>query len=281
MTDIGGKLRQARERRGVSLRQIATSTKIPMAALEAIERNDVSKLPHGIFGRAFVRSYATEVGLDPDQIVHEFVEAFEATSAGAERAAPVPEAETNFESQQRMAGVVLKLIVVSLPIAATILYFGTRQRPPDATEGPGTSVEQTVPPESTPNAPPSATVPVPSSSTAPGGESTTPVATPAGTTSSPAGGPVAAAAGETFALELHPTGPCWVTLTVDGTPVFARLMQAGEKEVRQVREGAVIEVGDAGAFDFSIDGRPGRSLGGSGQVRTARITRETIAQFLR
>ena len=66
MEDFGGKLRQARERRGISLRQIAASTKISAAALEALERNDISRLPGGIFSRAFVRSYAAEVGLDPD-----------------------------------------------------------------------------------------------------------------------------------------------------------------------------------------------------------------------
>ena len=65
MSDFGGKLRLARERRGISLRQIAASTKISVGALEALERNDVSKLPGGIFSRAFVRSYAVEVGLDP------------------------------------------------------------------------------------------------------------------------------------------------------------------------------------------------------------------------
>ena len=78
MSDFGGKLRAARERRGLSLRQIAASTKISIAALEAIERNDLSKLPGGIFSRAFVRSYAIEVGLDPDATVHEFLERFQA-----------------------------------------------------------------------------------------------------------------------------------------------------------------------------------------------------------
>ena len=60
MDDFGGKLRQARERRGISLRQIAASTKISAAALEALESNDISKLPGGIFSRAFVRSYASK-----------------------------------------------------------------------------------------------------------------------------------------------------------------------------------------------------------------------------
>ena len=70
-------------------------------------------------------------------------------------------------------------------------------------------------------------------------------------------------------LELHPTGDCWVSLTVDGALIMKRVMRAGEKEVREVRETAVVEVGDAGAFAFSINGRPGKSLGQTGQVRTA------------
>ena len=79
MTDFGGKLREARERRGISLRQIAATTKISVPALEALERNDVSRLPGGIFSRAIVRSYALEVGLEPEETVHEFLQRFQAT----------------------------------------------------------------------------------------------------------------------------------------------------------------------------------------------------------
>src|SRR4030081_98242 len=74
--DFGRSLREARERRGVSLRQIAHATKIGMSALEALERNDISRLPGGIFSRAFVRSYAVEVGLDPEQTIKDFIAQF-------------------------------------------------------------------------------------------------------------------------------------------------------------------------------------------------------------
>src|SRR5213592_328855 len=74
--DFGRNLREARERRGVSLRQIANATKIGMSALEALERNDISRLPGGIFSRAFVRSYAVEVGLEPEATIHDFIAAF-------------------------------------------------------------------------------------------------------------------------------------------------------------------------------------------------------------
>src|SRR5882724_9178912 len=74
--DFGSRLRDARERRGVSLRQIANATKISMGVLEALERNDISRLPGGIFGRAFVRNYAIEVGLDPEATIEDFITQF-------------------------------------------------------------------------------------------------------------------------------------------------------------------------------------------------------------
>jgi cytoskeleton protein RodZ len=256
MNDFGGKLRQARERRGVSLRQIATSTKIAVAALEALERNDISKLPGGIFTRAFVRSYASEVGLDPEETVREFLERFEhAPASAAAGPAPVPEEESSFESQQRMASVVLKLIVIAVPLIGVILYFTLRNRPAENSvpsqiaESPSPAEPRAAAPERTP----------------------TPVADAV---------PVAPAP-QTMRVELHPTGPCWITLTVDGRRVFSRLLQAGEREVHEVRQTAVIEVGDAGTFAFSVNGRPGRSLGEAGQPRTARINKDTLAGYLR
>jgi len=69
-------MRQAREQRGVTLRQIADATKIGISQLEALERNDISRLPGGIFSRAFVRSYAVEIGVDPEQTVRDFLAQF-------------------------------------------------------------------------------------------------------------------------------------------------------------------------------------------------------------
>lgn len=269
MGDFGGNLRLARERRGISVRQIAASTKISVAALEALERNDVSKLPGGIFSRAFVRSYALEVGLDPDATVHEFLERFQ-PDATPVSAAPVAiaEEESSFESQQRMARVVFLLVLISLPLIGVVLYFTLRA------------------PRSAPR-PALATTESTSAPTSGSGASTTPVIPSAGSTSPPRTADVGAAVPATAAgntmeitLELQPTGDCWVKLTVDGQRAFSRVMHAGEKEVRLVRDSAVIAVGNAGAFAYSINGRPGKTLGAEGQVRTARITRATLSQYI-
>jgi len=267
MIDFGGKLRQARERRGISLRQIAASTKISVAALEALERNDVSKLPGGIFSRAFVRSYAVEVGLDPDETVREFLERFHAEPVPAEtHGHHVPEPESQFESQQRMASVALKLVAISVPLIVAILYFTLRSRPTavvDAPSADGAAASARVPTAGSAAAAPVAPAALPQS------------------TATPPSTPVPAVASGPMRLELHPTGPCWVSLTVDGKRVFARLMKAGDRETRLVSKDAVIEVGDAGAFAFSIDGREGRAVGGAGQVKTLKVTRESVAAQVR
>ena len=127
---FGGKLREARERRGISLRQIANATKISVGALEALERNDISRLPGGIFSRAFVRSYAVEVGLDPEATIQEFIAQFpERRGHGRPSDAGPVEDHESVESDRRMAGTFLWLIVLSVPIAGAVLYFADA-RPP-------------------------------------------------------------------------------------------------------------------------------------------------------
>jgi cytoskeletal protein RodZ len=133
---FGATLRNAREGRGVSLRQIANATKISVAALEALERNDISRLPGGIFSRAFVRSYAIEVGLDPDATIAEFVAQFpnDSVTAGHPTSEQV-EDNVAHESDRRMAGTFLWLFLTSIPVAGVVLYFATsgrRVEPPAA-----------------------------------------------------------------------------------------------------------------------------------------------------
>ena len=128
MDDFGAKLRKAREGRGISLRQIASSTKISVAALEALERNDVSRLPGGLFSRAFVRSYAAEVGLDPDTVLNEFLDRFQGEASATEHG-PAPE-ELAFERRrQHAAWVFVFAVLVMLVVSAVVVYVLLQYRP--------------------------------------------------------------------------------------------------------------------------------------------------------
>ena len=122
---IGGTLRAAREREGRTLADVAAATKIGVRVLESLERDDISKLPGGIFGRSFVRAYAEEVGLDPDDIVRRFIAQFPDASMSAGHPASTSAAEENesFESSRRVAATTLWLVAISVVLAGLLLYF--------------------------------------------------------------------------------------------------------------------------------------------------------------
>jgi hypothetical protein len=57
-------------------------------------------------------------------------------------------------------------------------------------------------------------------------------------------------------------------------------VRGGDRADLEVGEGMLLEVGDAGAFEYSLDGVPGRRLGGDGEVVRVRIDRGNLAEFL-
>jgi cytoskeletal protein RodZ len=132
MEQFGARLKDAREQSGVSLRQLSAATKISVAALEALERDDFSRLPGGIFGRAFVRAYAIEVGLDADKTVNEFVAELtrverDAVSV-AQRVGVTPE-DVAFAERQRRAVIWLRfiaVIVLGLAVGVAVWWFRGR-----------------------------------------------------------------------------------------------------------------------------------------------------------
>jgi cytoskeletal protein RodZ len=127
MTELGEKLKQARQARRVSLREIEAATKISVGALEALERGDYSKLPGGIFSRSFVRAYAHAVGLDEDAVVGEFAQDFARWQKDAERNVKRPEItadDREFVERQRKALRTLRivLVVAAIGLIALVTY---------------------------------------------------------------------------------------------------------------------------------------------------------------
>jgi cytoskeletal protein RodZ len=58
-----------RQNRGVSLKQIADSTKIGVRTLEAIESGDFRKLPGGIYNTSYIRQYARAIDYDESTLL--------------------------------------------------------------------------------------------------------------------------------------------------------------------------------------------------------------------
>ena len=73
-------------------------------------------------------------------------------------------------------------------------------------------------------------------------------------------------------MEIAPKADCWVSVTVDGEQVFSGLMHAGDKRQVSARDEISLNVGDAGAFAYTLNGKQGRPLGAPGEVVSKRIT---------
>jgi len=71
------RLRRHRERNQISLEEIAAVTRMKHELLDAFERGDLSNWPRGLYARAWVRAYASVVGLDPLDTVDEFCRLFQ------------------------------------------------------------------------------------------------------------------------------------------------------------------------------------------------------------
>jgi cytoskeletal protein RodZ len=280
--DFGACLRQARERRGLSLRDIASRTKISVSVLEALERNDLSRLPGGIFTRAFVRAYASEAGLDPERTVQEFIEHFphDSVTAGTPHSS---EAEDNeaIESEQRVARSLLTLIVLSLPIAAALVVFGVAGRRGSAPAAAPPPVNGAVSARAGEKPPPPA--PAAASASAArqsgGGDAANPAGISVPTAGAAAATPVAIASSP-LTLLVVARAPCWVSVSVDGTRQSRGILKPGERLQLSADHDLVLSAGNAAALELTINGVRARPFGRPGEVVTRRITPENYKSWL-
>jgi transcriptional regulator with XRE-family HTH domain len=260
LTELGTRLHRAREARGISLRHIADVTKISVRTLEAVERNDLSHLPGGIFTRAIVRAYAAEVGLDPEATLREFLsqgpaadESFGASDGEA--------AGTGSWTERLPLGAVLRVAAVVAVVAA--VTYGLVRWYDDARRGPDSRAVA------------DAAMMVPAESAL----ATRAAVQHSGGTPERAPDPIAPAPPGTLTVVVSARGPCWVSARIDGRPPAEQMLAEGARLVLRAEQQVVLKVGDAGAVTLEINGRAARLLGGTGRVVTARIGADNLDDY--
>ena len=231
-------------------------------SLEALERSDLSRLPGGIFTRAFIRAYAQEVGLDPDRTIQDFIAELPPDAATATAHPAALEDGEKLDSDRRAVATALRLALVSVPIIGLVIYYGTHREAPAPTRVAAPVTESYTPAADVPVEPQRPAEPA--------------AAAPDAATPAPAAPPQTAG----ISMAIAPTATCWVSLNADGEQVFSGLMNAGDKRTVTAKEQIALNVGDAGAFTYTLNGRPGKALGAPGEVVSTRITLANLQEFL-
>jgi cytoskeletal protein RodZ len=70
---IGGKLRKAREEKGISIEEVHKTTKIHPSVLEAIEEDRLENILERAYVKAFLKNYANYLGLEANEIVNTYI----------------------------------------------------------------------------------------------------------------------------------------------------------------------------------------------------------------
>ncbi len=246
---VGERIRQAREARGFSIGTIARVTRIPPAALAAIDRNDIAALPPHPYNKGFLEAYAREIGLDPHQTAREFLDQFRAISE------PVVADRDQLPPQVVIEGRPRPAIWLAVPLVGLLMFLLATREP--AVEAPSASREAT--PSAEADAAPAVQ---PGSAAAEG---------------APAGGlTTAASAAHTQAISvaLLATGPAWVEAHADGRRVLYELLEPGAGPHLSADRELMLRIGDAGAISLTVNNRAIGILGTAGEVRDLRITPE-------
>jgi len=255
---IGDDLRNARRSKGMTIERLSSVTKISPTVLRALEADDVAALPSWVFIRGFLKSYAREVGLDPEKTVAAFL----AQSAPAEEPslehAGARRSDSQFESNREPIEVepstdLGQMLAVAVIVIAAVAYLGLQNR----------------------------ATPLRASSSIAASTSPAVVRTelPVATAGFSAPRPVATEA-DVLKLELAATGPCWISAAVDGEPRLPRLMNAGEQQTIGARESVTLRVGDPATLQLSINGNAAKPLGEAAQPVTVRITPQNAREYL-
>ena len=281
---VGAELRAARLRLGWRLPDVASTLRIRLPYLEAIEEGRLSDLPGNAYAVGFLRSYATMLGLDAAEVARRFRAEAQEVNRKPDLAFPAPVPQRGVPAG---AVVLLGVLIAVGAYAGWYRFSGNGPAPvvivPKVPERLAPLADRTIPP-SNPSPQVASILPSPSIATAsvpPAGRAvptpalntatTVPVAPPSPVAPPAAPEPAAVEAlpaADVPHLALKATADAWVQVRErHGAVLFNRVMRAGDTWIVPQGDDLLLTTGNAGGTELVVDGHDGPPLGGVGAVK--------------
>jgi cytoskeletal protein RodZ len=297
MAGFGEYLRREREMRGVSLEEISTATKISIRFLQAIENEELSKLPGGIFTRSFVRTYARYLGLDEERVLAD------CQLAGQEK--PEVDIRRITASRTRPNGAASRTRIIALLMAGVLLASGyvlfrhsrrvmeQQSSVPlvtaPSTTAPGANppltaapVQTSTPaqPENNPSLSATSASPTAGAATAPGtlqGGAPSPGAKANPPNQSVTSEATSAVVAHTdLILQVAATERVWVAVDADGKTVLQKVLNPNEVENLKALNSFDVTIGNAQGLVLTLNGETLKPMGRRGEVKSIHLTRDDL-----
>jgi cytoskeleton protein RodZ len=285
---VGADLASARERLGRTLSEMSAYLCIRQSYLAALEQGRIDQLPGNAYALAFLRSYATALGLDPDELSRRFKAEAAELGRKPELVFPAPLPERGmpagavilvglflvvgaYAAWYRLSGEGRLPTETVAPVPARLAPLAEAPAPPSA-QAPApppqsrapTQLATTTPPVTAVSQPPDRAAPA--ASAAPD-QTVSPSSAAAATPAPPptgAGGPSDQQAG----LIVRASADSWIQVRDHtGQVLFSRILRAGESWPVPPGAGLLMTTGNAGGTELVLDGAATPPLGASGAVR--------------
>ena len=260
---IGDLLRRERERQNLSIKDIEKATSIRALYIDAIEKGEYKTLPGEVYAKGFVRNYANYLKLNANEIVNAFNEEMHpqeemqdaAGASSAEEARQEQSAERNREEyrgpkitslesypmEKKSHGVRNALMVATAVFVvafAALIAFGGDEEPSAPAPRAKTQTQQ--------------------------GQKQTEAA------------PKPTADG--VEVKLSFTDRCWTEVVVDGKTEFEGTAEKGKVLTLKGKDKVRITAGNAGALNYSLNGKDMGAIGQKGEVVEKTFTKENAAK---
>lgn len=248
---VGEILRCTRISYNLTLEQVEASIRIRLAHLQAIEDNDINKLPGRVYAIGFVRTYAEYLQLDGDRLVQIFKNQSIGTKPKADLHFPAMRRENQLPATPYVLG---GLVGAILLIFAWSLFYGhnrvTVDEIPEITieeaslsEAPPIGIEQT---DEQKNEAQIVTVEKPSSILQP--EEKT------------------AAVKNRMVINVQQNS--WIEIrNAQGRAILSTILKPGDQYLIPEEEGLTLATGNAGGFTILLDGKALPPIGNAAQVK--------------
>ncbi|MBC7236136.1 MAG: helix-turn-helix domain-containing protein [Chloroflexi bacterium] len=297
MAELGKRLREARESKGLTLEQVEKLTHIRRPFLQALEEDRLDDLPDDVYARGFVRNYARFLGLEAEELVA----AYRERKGLPNQDVPVVLNEPLLRVRPSIWSILFLALMIVLVIAVVGWYGYHRfwlgqeprlpwissptpplalpttppaglpatagspsveSRPPlaSATDTPTQQTEQgttSVPPTSTSTR----AAPIPPTQTPP----PTPVVRPRTATPTLVERPTATPI-QGVLVEARAVADTYILVTVDGERIAEKILKPGESDVWQGRQSVSLRIGNAAGIRLTVNGVDAGPLGNQGQV---------------
>lgn len=271
MSELGARLRQAREGQGLSLAQAAIDTRILQQSLVALEEGAYHRLPSDVVTRGFIRNYAQYLALPADELIELYRRERGATDQIRVVPATNPPRTRSYVLPSFFGVFFVTVALVGLAYVALNAVGRLGDRPGTAAAAPTATVPPPSPlPTATSGPRPTA---LPARTPAPGLDA--PTAAP-GSTALAAATPGAPAGGAAEGPSATPAAPIvlevavpsvrgnensWVRVQADGNTVFEGIMRSGEKLVFQAQRRVLVRAGNPPDVLVTVNGLQQGALG--------------------